>query len=181
MISYEEIYIKLFEKIHNKSEYLYPYLDRQASCEKWLQAEFIHFLYEQINDGAITSAELEKIYGPRKGFCDIWFKMKDMEIWCELQVIVTNYSGPGKPITNQVKHVIDDAFKLEKCPVKSAKKHLLFLAYPFSQNGSNDSIWKVKHLSRIAEVSRLLMETYTFPLKGGYEARFYLAKPLSNE
>lgn len=169
------IYSHFFDIIRERSEYLVPYLKRRASCEKWLQGEFVHFLYECKKQGKVLDADLERNYGPRKGLCDIWFKTAhNKEVWCELQVIVTNYAGPGKPITNQVQHVIEDATKLKACPCEDAEKLLLFMAYPFSRDGSNDHIWEVQHMMKIKEAVRIIVGPYVIPIDDIQEARIYL-------
>lgn len=173
----EKVFIQFFESLAARGEYLLPYEKRSASCEKWIQGEFIHYLNRSIQAGTVIDADLEKNYGPRAGLCDIWFRTKDKEFWCELEVIVTNYRKPGKPITNQVDHVIDDIQKLEKCPAYGAEKFVVFLVYPLSWDGSNEDIWSNRHMVRIGQVAQLLMAPHVIALDSQYEARIYIAAP----
>lgn len=173
---YQKIFTDFFNIIKERSDYLTPYLDRRASCEKWLQGELIHYLYEQKKSQIILDATIEKSYGPGKGLCDIWFQATDKEIWCELEVIVTNYGKPGKPITNQIRHVIEDAKKLRKCSSKMAERLLMFMAYPIPKDKSSRQTWEDNHMARINDVAQNLIDPFIFSLNDEYEAIIYLAK-----
>ena len=174
MEEYVPIYARFYEHLKSHSEYLMPYMNRQASCEKWMQGELIRYLYDCKRTGKINEADLEKNYGRRAGYCDIWFKVQGKEIWCELEVIVTNYGKSGKPITNQVDHVIEDAAKLKNCP-ENAERLLMFLAYPFARGGRNDDAWKM-HMNKIESSSELVMNPFSIPIDELHEARIYLAR-----
>jgi hypothetical protein len=172
-----EIFPGFFEFISSQKDYFIPYVNRQASCEKWLQGEFIWYLYECKKIGAVVDANLEKVYGPKAGFCDIWFKTNEKEIWCELEVIVTNYNLPGKPITNQVQHVIDDIEKLKKCPSQDGEQLVMFVVYPMPVDKRKDDLWNSIHMSRIANVAEVIAQPSAIRLSDSYEARIYLARP----
>lgn len=178
MANYIQIFTDFFSTIKERSDYLIPYLDRRASCERWLQGEFIHYLYELKKNKVIIDATIEKNYGQRMGLCDIWFQVADKEIWCELQVIVTNYGRPGKPITNQIRHIIEDGKKLRKCPIQMAEKLLMFMAYPIPKDKSSRQAWEDNHMARINDVAQNLIDPLIFSLNDKYEARIYLANIL---
>ncbi len=173
-----DIYLGFFDELSKKSHYLIPYLDRTASCEKWVQGEFIAYLYDLMASNSINNASLEKSYGRGKGRCDIWFNTNKGEIWCEMQVIVTKYHGRKKPMKHRVQHVINDSEKLGECPIPDAQRHLLFLTYPLAISGINDGVWESRHLIRILDVATLILEPYCIPINDEYEARIFLAKPI---
>jgi hypothetical protein len=171
------VYKPFFNYIKIKSDYFIPFLDRRMSCEKWIQAEFIHFLYDLKTKGLIQDATAEKNYS-LKGLCDLWFKANDNEIWLELQVIVTNYGKPGKPITNQVDHVIGDANKLLSS-ASNGTYHLLFFVFPLDKYGSNDIIWS-KHFNKISTKMTLIMEPYSFDIDERNICKIYIGIPKMN-
>ncbi len=172
-----EIFSGFFEFLSKQKDYFIPYLNRQASCEKWLQGEFIWYLNECKEIGTVVDADLERIYAPKAGFCDIWFKTNEKEIWCELEVIVTNYNLPGKPITNQVQHVIDDVKKLKKCPNQDCEQLVMFIVYPMPVDKTKDDLWNSIHMNRIVNVAEVIAEPYAVRFNSKSEARIYLARP----
>ena len=172
-----EIFSGFFEFLSKQKDYFIPYVNRQASCEKWLQGEFIWYLNECKKIGTVVDANLEEVYGPKAGFCDIWFKTNEKEIWCELEVIVTNYNLPGKPITNQVQHVIDDVKKLKKCPNQGCEQLVMFIVYPMPVDKTKDDLWNSIHMNRIVNVAEVIAEPYAVRFNSKSEARIYLARP----
>ncbi|HID20431.1 MAG TPA: hypothetical protein EYP28_05805 [Methanophagales archaeon] len=168
-----------YSELSKKNDYFKPYLDRNASCEKWIQGEFIHWLYKLRNSGQIQEARLEQNYGPRAGLCDIGFTVNKKEYWCELQVIVTNYGMAGKPITNQVKHVMEDANKLKK-NIQLDSSLIIFFAYPFSSSGRNDQQWASTHLLKLKDLLDFKGSPYIIKIDDKYEMRIYTAS-IKNE
>ena len=153
----KKVYDSFFNHISSKSDYFIPFVDRRMSNEKWIQGEFIYDLYQLKKKNTIIDCIPEKPYLiPKSGFCDIWFKTLQFEIWVELKSIVTNYGSPGINITDRVNKVIQDTQKL-KTKVISGFPHVMFIAYPFKNNGSNEQIWNSKHISRIIPCIELII------------------------
>lgn len=129
-------------------------------------------MYQLRQKKIIQEAIPEKPYlEPRSGLCDIWFKKDGLEVWLELQTIVTNYGTPGKPITNQVSHVIGDAEKLKEKSINGAA-HILFMVYPLECDGQSDYYWE-KHMSKINHYIKLLLPPFEFKIKERFCCRIY--------
>lgn len=182
MEDYLKLYEDFFKSLSAKKDYLIPYMDRPASCEKWVQGEFIHYLYDCITKGTVLDATLEKNYkkDEKFGLCDIWFRTNSKEVWCELQAISITYGESRKPMKPQVDHVIKDAKKIiDKCHELNVEKHLLFIVYPIPVGEGEDSDWDKHHMKRINKAAKLIDKPYKISLDDRYEARIYLAKPIS--
>lgn len=174
--TYEIVYQAFFEHLKNKSDYFIPFLERRMSCEKWLQGEFIYILYQMRKDNIVSEFVPEKLYPePRSGRCDLWFRFQNTEIWLELETIVTNYGSPGKPITNQIAHVIQDVERLKTKP-KSGIHHVMFFVYPLAIDGSNDLRW-AKHMERMTEYIEIPREPIQIPIDIHDAFRIYLSRP----
>ena len=174
--TYEIVYRAFFDHIKNKSEYFIPFLERRMSCEKWLQGEFLYILHQVEKDNIISEFVPEKSYPvPRSGRCDLWFRIQNTEIWLELETIVTNYGSPGKPITNQIDHILHDVERVRTKP-KSGVRHVMFFVYPLAIDGSNDLHW-AKHMERMAKYIKIHIGPIQIPIDAYDALRIYLSMP----
>lgn len=173
---YDVVYHSLIEHLKNKSDYFVPFLERRMSCEKWLQGELMYILQQMKKEKLISEFVPEKSYPvPKSGRCDLWFMIKDSEIWLELETIVTNYGSPGKPITNQIDHVCNDAERL-KTNTKGGFLHVMFFVYPLAIDGSNDLNW-TKNLERMTEYIEISMEPVQIPIDTKDALVIYFSRP----
>lgn len=76
MANYIQIFTGFFSTIKERFDYLIPYLDRRASCERWLQGEFIHYLYELKKNQVIIDAAIEKTMAREWGSVIFGFKQE---------------------------------------------------------------------------------------------------------
>lgn len=172
----KKVYDSFFNHISSKSNYFIPFVDRRMSNEKWIQGEFIYDLYQLKENNIIIDCVPEKNYLiPKSGFCDIWFKTIHFEIWVELESIVTNYGSPGINITDRVNHVIQDTKKL-KIKTINGFPHVMFIAYPFKNDGSSEKIWNNKHMSRIIPYIELIMNPFRLQIDNQYYSLFYVGE-----
>lgn len=131
----------------SKSNYFKPFSERRMSSERWVQGEIIHKLESFKNRECITDYKPEKRYPQRDERCDIYFEIDDSSCWVELQSVQTNYCGEaGKPITNQIEKIKKDGERLSK--FSPGNSFVLFPAYPFSPDGSDDQNWQ-EHLDTL--------------------------------
>jgi len=109
----------------------------RAKFEGWLKVEVADVLCEY---GNVT---------PEKDLIDIVFENSAIE----LKTLNTSYKYPGvvnktKPVSDNIKSVVDDIFKLKKTSYKN--RYVLFVVFPLEDN----KMWQ-KH---IAKISRNLEE-----------------------
>lgn len=178
MISKEikRVYDSFFNHISQKFDYLIPFINRRMSNEKWIQGEFIYDLYQLKKNSVIIDYVPEKPYLiPKSGFCDIWFKTINFEIWVELKAIVTNYGSPGINITDRVNQVISDTKKLKEKSTNGFL-HVMFIVYPLKNDSSTEKTWNNKHMSRIIPHIELIMDPYELQVDNQYFCRFYIGE-----
>jgi len=147
-----QIFNEAVARILSKTDYFRVFVKRRMSCEKWLQAEILHRFDELKIEGWPIESEAEKPYptGKKGERCDVYFESGNCSYWVELESVITNYCGKlGKPIKNQIDHILDDIKRLERVKTDRSKTYVLFVAYPFSADGSDDNTWRGKHLKRI--------------------------------
>ena len=129
------------------------------------------------NEGDVDNFVPEKPYPIlKRSHCDIWVKIKETEIWLELEAIVTNYGSPGKPITDQISHILKDSEKL-KTNTKGGSLKQMFFVYPLAIDGSNDLDWG-KHMKTLKEHIEILMNPVQIPIDTKDAFVMYLSRPL---
>lgn len=131
-----------------KSDGLTCFARRRAKFEGWLKVELIDIL---IKKGKDALPEIDRI--------DVSFD----NVGIELKTVNTNIRYPEKvidttrPITKNVKGVIDDIIKLRK--KKIADKFVVFIAFPIDHNNPN---WQ-KHLWKITrELANYMHKEFCF-------------------
>jgi len=159
-----------------KSQYFKIFTRRRMSCEKWVQAEVLLRLDKLEERGAIAGYEAEKQYPAGKGErCDMYFETGGSGHWVELQAVVTNYCGiSGINITDRIKHVKEDVERLRGFVKSPDRRYVLFPAYPFSADGSDDASWKAHHLGTLMALNLANMRMWEFNIELNAVGRFYL-------
>jgi hypothetical protein len=115
---------------------------QKAKFEGWLKFELAHYL-EKIG---MQSVEVETKVYYRRDRTDITFMHDDKFYSIELKTPNTNWKiegvrNSGRPITNNIKSIIDDAVKLN-----STQGIVAFVLFPLPQNANN---WET-YIERIA-------------------------------
>lgn len=172
------IFDHIFRHISEKGDHLVPALRRRMSCEKWLHIEAFHVLESLSDSSMIDSYIPEREYPTKQGRCDLYIKTKGTDAWIEFEVVVTNYGAPGKPITQQVQHVVEDARRLRDF-IGCEKSWICCWVYPLASDGSNDEDWKA-HLDKMKSKGGLTESmVFSIALPKGWSARAYLFRFLS--
>jgi hypothetical protein len=134
----------------------------RAKFENWLQLELLAELQE-----AFPSLQIEKAYPDSQERCD--FYHEESEEWLELKLCVTNYcssfakSFKPRPITDQIKSILQDVSKLRRLP-SNAISSVLAIAYPLPENYSVHNEWN-KHLNKIRESSYEVNQAFSMCLE----------------
>lgn len=123
----------------NREKLQYP-IRQKAKFEGWLKIELFYSIWDKLLDrNQDSEIELERSYHHNtKCHCDIFFcTPKKKHVYLELKTINTNYDCNSnlimkktKPITKNVRSVIEDAKKLRKIKNKKAKRVVAFVVYP---------------------------------------------------
>jgi len=138
---------RLFDLIYaclkeNRKKLQYP-IRQKAKFEGWLKIELFYSIWHKLLDrNQDSEIKLEQSYRHNtKCHCDIFFcTPKKKYVYLELKTINTNYDCNSdlimkktKPITKNVRSVIEDANKLEKIKNKEVKKIVAFVVYPLCE------------------------------------------------
>ncbi len=172
----EKLFDEVVEHLSSKRDHFDAVVARRMSCEPWIHVEAFAVLQKLSQTGDVESFYPEKEYPGDRGRCDLYVRTGGTSAWIEFETIVTNYGSPGKPITQQVAHVVEDAAKLSVLP--SPESQWVFcVVYPLASDGSTDNKWE-QHLSRIrTEAGLALVHEWEIPLTKAWTIRAYLFAP----
>ena len=144
------ITISILDKIKSSFS-LAVFASKRSRFEGWLKVEIINSL---ILNGKNASPEVDRV--------DIVFD----NVGIELKTINTNNKSNGKPITCNIKSIINDIDKLNKSNFKY--KFIVFIVYPINHN---NNFWQ-KHLNKIVKKTKECLHT-EFYFKNGTPGVIY--------
>jgi hypothetical protein len=139
--------------LRQKVDYIQLFSLFGMNSEGWLQAEFVHFLWQQQGMGHVNKfkpqTDAEPAAGARK-LHDVCIELAENLVWCELKSFCTNYCGsPGKNITNRIDGILQAMDRVRERSGGACQIPLVVaLLYPFCDGREEQVAWK-KHRTKL--------------------------------
>jgi hypothetical protein len=134
------------EVLTQKVDYIQLFSLLGMNSEGWLQAEFVHFLWQQQNAGQIGNFKPHahaKSTTMTREIHDLCIQVGENRVWCELKSFCTNYCGsPGKNITNRIDDILKAMTRVQERSREGAEiPRVLALLYPFCDGEQEQLAW----------------------------------------